>query len=205
VRVATAVVATALALGAAACAKDATTGSPAPSPTPSGGVTETPVSATPTPTQRAGLSPQGFLPKEIGQLAGLDCPGTDINACGIKFQVVKIDTNPECHQYGKPAAAGRKILVLHVSMTTGTLSPEGAAAAPLIFNPFSLRGIGGDGFVHDAQPGNCTDFDGRFTATVLPNAKYEGLVEVEVPESVTSIASSRQAAADGGRGWVWPT
>jgi hypothetical protein len=203
-RVTTAIVTTTLLLGATACAKDTAAGGSAPSRTPSGGATGSPAATTPTPTRRPPLSPQGFLPKGLGQLSGLDCPGADIDSCGIKFQVMRIDTNPECRQYGKPAAAGRKTLVLHVSMTTGTLSPDGAAVAPTIFNPFSLKGITRDGFVHDAKPGGCTDPEGRLSEEILPNAKYEGLVEVEVPESVTSVASAHQPAPDGGRGWVWP-
>lgn len=203
-RVAALLAATTLALITTACAKDTTASTPAPSPTPSGGITTSAVPTTAA-AQKPGLTPQGFLPKEIGQLAGLDCTGSVIDSCGIKFQVSSIDTNPQCYQYGKPAEAGRKTLLLHVSMTTGTLSQDGSTFAPTIFNPFSLKGISADGFVHEAQPGNCTDYKGRLASTILSNARYEGTVEVEVPESVTSIASAQQvAAADGNRGWVWP-
>ena len=184
-------------LSAACTGPAANTGSPAPSPTPSS-ASPTTTSATP---MRA-LTPQGFLAKKIGQLAGLDCT-SDLDSCAIKFSVDKIDVNPQCHQYGAPAGAGRKTLVLHVSMTTGTLSADGSATAPSIFNPFSLKGIAGDGFVHDAQSGTCTDYEGRLSNTILPNSRYSGTVEVEVPESTTSIASAHQASADGGRGWVW--
>lgn len=172
-----------------------TASSPAPDPTPSSGV---PAAAT-TPKQE--LTAQGFLPKKIGQPGGLDCT-TDIETCAIKFTVDKIDTAPQCDRYGTPAAAGRKTLVLHVSLTTGTLSQDGSARAPLIFNPFSLKGLGPDGFVHDAQPGSCTSHEGRLSSTILPNSRYSGTVEVEVPESVTSIASAHDSGGPN-RGWVW--
>ncbi|PRY46678.1 hypothetical protein [Umezawaea tangerina] len=155
-------------------------------------------------TQKAGLTPQGFLPKAIGQQAGWDCSGSVIDSCGVRFQVTAVETSPQCHQYGRAPAAGRKILLLRVSMTTGTLSRDGAAVAPELFAPFSLKGISADGFVHDAEPGSCADLDGRLSGTILPNAKYEGAVEIEVPESVTSVASAHQPAQDGNRGWVWP-
>jgi hypothetical protein len=144
------------------------------------------------------------LAKEIGQLAGWDCTGTSVDECGIKFTVTAIEVGPKCYQYGTPAAAGRKTILLRVSMTTGTLTADGAALGPSIFNPYSLKGISSDGFVHEAQPGGCTDYQGRLATNILPNAKYEGTVEIEIPESVTSVASANQVPSrDGGRGWVW--
>lgn len=183
----------ALALTTGACTGPTAT-SPAPDPTPSSGAT-----VATTPSQE--LTAQGFLPKKVGQLGGLDCAG-DIESCAIKFTVDKIETSPKCDQYGTPAAAGRKTLLLHVSLTTGALSQDGAAVAPFIFNPFSFKGLGPDGFVHDAQPGSCTPHEGRLSNTILPNSRYTGTVEIEVPESVTSIASAHDSGGPN-RGWVW--
>lgn len=175
----------------------AETRTPAPSPTPSS------ASPTATTTKAArNLTAQGFLPKKLGELAGLDCT-TGLDSCPLKFTVDKIEVNPKCYQYGTPAAAGRKTVLLHVSLTTGTLSNDLAAVAPMIFNPFSLKGLGADGFVHDAQPGSCTDYAGRLSNTILPNSRYAGTVEVEVSESSVSIASAQLASPDGTRGWVW--
>ncbi|WNV82309.1 hypothetical protein [Umezawaea sp. Da 62-37] len=206
VRVAALLAAAGLVLVTAACAVDATAGGAAPVPTPSAGtaVSTAQTTAAAVATQKAGLTPQGFLPKVIGQQAGWDCPGSTIDSCGVKFQVTALETNPQCAQYGRAPAEGRKTLLLRVLMTTGTLTTDGAGAAPAIFAPFSLKGIGADGFVHDAQPGNCTGQEGALSATILPNSKYEGTVEIEVPESVTSVASAHQPARDGSRGWVWP-
>jgi hypothetical protein len=202
-RAAALLAATTLALITTACAKDTTASSPAPSPTPSAGISASAV-ATTAAAQKPGLTPQGFLPKAIGQAAGSDCPGTTIETCGVQFQVNSVEINPTCVQYGTPAAAGRKTVLMTVSLTTGTMTPDGAIVAPVIFNPFSLKGIGADGFVHDAQIGKCTNFEGRLSSTILPNSKYEGTVEVDLPESVTSVASAHQSGADGNRGWVWP-
>lgn len=186
----------ALALALCACTGPTAT-SPAPAPNPSSaGATTT---AATTPTQE--LTPQGFLSKKIGQAGGLDCTN-NIESCAIKFTVDKIDVSPQCGQYGTPAAAGRKTLVLHVSLTTGALSPDGEAAAPMIFNPYSLKGLGADGFVHDAQPGSCTSYETRLSNTILPNSRYTGTVEVEVPESVSSIAAAYSSGGPN-RGWVW--
>ena len=174
----------------------AETKSPAPSPAPS--------SASPTTTSTAAKNrtAQGFLPKKLGEVAGLDCT-SGLDSCPLKFTVDKIEVNPKCHQYGTPAAAGRKTLLLHVSLTTGDLDASLTALAPMLFNPFSLKGLSADGFVHDAQPGSCTNFDGRLSNTILPNSKYTGTVEVEVPESAASIASAQQLDPNSARGWVW--
>lgn len=189
-----------LALLAAACGGTKQASGPAPRPTPSSVATS--VTPTTAPTTQRVLTPQGFIAKDVGQLAGVDCP-SDLDTCAIKFSVDKIEVNPQCRQYGAAAAPGRKTLLLHVSMTTGNLSEDGSRMAPTIFNPFSLKGIGDDGFVHEAQPGTCTPYDVRLSHTILPNARYAGTVEVEVAESATSIASAYQVASNGSRGWVW--
>ncbi|MFD4639350.1 hypothetical protein ACFWN2_18675 [Lentzea sp. NPDC058436] len=177
----------------------AETSSPAPSPTPSSSAS----AATTAPATTRNLTAQGFLPKKVGELSGTECT-TSIDTCAIKFTVDKIDVNPKCYQYGTPAASGRKTLLLHVSLTTGNLSPDGQLGAPTIFNPFSLKGLSADGFVHDAQPGLCADNKSSLSSTILPNSKYAGTVEVDVPESAVSVASAWSAPAkDGGRGWVW--
>ena len=186
----------ALALALCACTGPTAT-SPAPAPTPSSGSTTTTVATTPTQE----LTAQGFLPKKVGQIGGLDCTN-DIESCAIKFTVDKIDVSPQCDQYGTKAVAGRKTVVLHVSLTTGALSPDGEAAAPMIFNPYSLKGLGADGFVHDAQSGMCTSYETRLSNTILPNSRYTGTVEVEVPESVSSIAAAYSSGGPN-RGWVW--
>jgi hypothetical protein len=188
-----------LALLAACTGPTAENTSPAPSPTPS--------TASPTATSTAAkknLTAQGFLPKKVGELAGYECKDV-IDSCTIKFSVDKIDVNPNCYQYGTQPPSGRKTLLLHVSMTTGNLGSEGAAIAPTIFNPFSLKGLSPDGFVHDAQPRSCMDQTGRLSHTILPNSRYAGMVEVDVPESAASVASAwPMSAQDGSRGWVWP-
>lgn len=162
----------------------------------------TSVTPTTAATPRRDLTQQGFIAKDVGQLAGIDCTG-DLNTCSVKFSVDKIEVNPQCHQYGAPPAAGRKTLLLHVSMTTGDLSQDGSRMAPSIFNPFSLNGIADDGFVQEGKPGTCTDQDKRLSNTILPNSRYAGTVEVEVAEAATSVASAYPVASDGSRGWVW--
>ncbi|PRY35328.1 hypothetical protein [Umezawaea tangerina] len=133
----------------------------------------------------------------------MDCDGS-IESCQIKFTVDKIDINPACQTNSVPPAAGNKTVVLTVSMTTGTLSETGAALVDTIWNPTSLKSLSPDGSVADAVPGRCLSEAGKFPFAVLPNAKHTGTVEVEVPESATSIASTHPVREDGGRGWVWP-
>lgn len=191
----------AFALAATSCTGPAAdSSSPAPDPTPSSPTSTTQTSAPPKREHTA----QGFLPKKIGELSGFDCK-SDLDSCSVKFTVDKIDVNPKCYQYGTPAADGRKTLLLHVSLTTGTMSSDAATLAPTIFNPFSLKGLGQDGFVHDARPGSCTDYTAGLSTTILANSRYTGTVEVEVPESAASVASAwHQPGPDGGRGWMWP-
>ncbi|HEX6345416.1 hypothetical protein [Umezawaea sp.] len=191
----TAVVTVGLALTTAGCGASRSAGGPATNPTPS------PVATSATPTTRE-LTPQGFIAKDVGQVAGFDC-ANDLDTCAITFSVDKIEVNPQCHQYGAPHAAGRKTLLLHVSMTTGDLSEEGARSAPSIFNPFSLNGIADDGSVQEARPGTCTDREERLSDTILPHSRYSGTVEVQVAEAATAVASTYPVASNGSRGWVW--
>ena len=112
--------------------------------------------------RRGDLTSQGFVVKELGQVAGIDCTG-GIDTCAIRFSVEGIEVNPTCHQYGVPAGVGRKTLLLHVSMVTGELSEDGSRIAPAIFDPFSLNGIADDGFVQEGRPGSCGDRDRRLS------------------------------------------
>ncbi|KJK39474.1 hypothetical protein UK23_40730 [Lentzea aerocolonigenes] len=187
----------ALVLLAACTGPTADTGSPAPSPTPSSAAPTT------TATVKKNLTAQGFLPKKVGELGGTECQSS-LDTCAIKFTVDKIEVNPKCFEYGTPAPAGRKTLLLHVSMTTGNLSANAQGLAPTIFNPFSFKGLSADGFVHDAQPGSCVDYKGKLSDTILANSRYTGTVEIDVPESATSVASAWPTPGpDGSRGWVW--
>lgn len=188
-----------LALLASCTGPTAETRSPAPAPSQSSASATT---TTPASTATTARTAQGFLPKKLGEAAGLNCT-SGLNACPVRFTVGKIEVNPKCYQYGTPSAAGRKTVLLHVSLTTGDLDASLTAQAPMIFNPFSLKGLSADGFVHDGQPGSCTDYKGRLSDTILPNSKYTGTVEIDVPESVVSIASAQQLDPNSARGWVW--
>ncbi|MGI5506282.1 hypothetical protein [Lentzea sp. CA-135723] len=186
-----------LVAGCAAAPVASTSSSSVPNPSPSPAPTSTSTAA-PSPS----LTPQGFIPKKIGEQGGLNCQ-TEAS-CGLKFVVERIETNPACGQYGTKADAGSKTVVLHVSMSTGELSQDQSFYAAGIFNPFSMKGISPDGFVHDAKPGSCLDFTGAMPNQILPNSKYSGHVEVVLPESVTSIASASTGTGSKSRGWVWP-
>jgi hypothetical protein len=178
-----------------------------PASSPSSSVPNPSPSPSPTPTSTSAaaaspsLTPQGFIAKKIGEQGGLNCQ-TEA-ACGLKFVVDRIETNPACAQYGTKAEAGQKTIVLHVSMSTGDLTEDQVFYAAAIFTPWSMKGISPDGFVHDGKPGSCTDFNGAMPNQILPNSKYSGHVEVVLPASVTSIASA-PAGAGKSRGWVWP-
>ncbi|ACU36522.1 hypothetical protein [Actinosynnema mirum] len=197
-RTTTAVAALLFPLALSACSSGASGGgSPAPVPSPSG---TSPAQATTSSSPRAALTAQGFLPKEVGQAAGIDC-ASDLESCKVKFTVDEIEVSPECDEFGTPASDGRKTFLLHVSLTTGEMSENGKSVAPLLFNPYSLKGIGDDGFVHDALPGSCAGYDGRISNDIFNNSKYTGKVEVELPASTTSIASAHDFGEN--RGWVW--
>lgn len=186
----------ALVAGCAATPAPSTSSSSVPNPSPSPVPTSTSTAA-PSPS----LTPQGFIPKKIGEQGGLNCQSEA--ACGLKFVVERIEINPACAQYGRKADAGSKTVVLHMSMSTGELTQDQSAYAAGIFNPFSMKGISPDGFIHDAKPGTCLDFNGAMPNQILPNAKYSGHVEVILPESVTSIAAASTGTGGKSRGWVW--
>lgn len=150
------------------------------------------------------VTPQGLLAKKIGELGGEDCPaGAD--SCAVTFTVDRIEINPVCYPQGAKPASGRKTVVLHVSLTTKTLGPERADLVRQVFSAWSMKGVSPDGTVTDAEPGTCTNNEGRLPATFLPNSKYTGRVEVTIPDTAVSIASAPANRANSeGQGWVWP-
>jgi len=177
----------------------------APDPTPESALTSTqptPTTTTAIPTTTAGpkKTPQGWLIKDIGEMAGLGGnQGDTLETSPIKFTVDRIEVNPRCQQYGTKAKPGNKTVVLYVTMTTGQVTEEEAFAAAMIFNPFSMKGVTPDGFIHDAQPGSCTGYERAFPNEIAPNGKYSGIVDLELPATATSVVS-----AEGSTGWSWP-
>jgi len=175
----------------------------APNPTPEQtAVASTAPTTTAAATPAAPKTPQGWLLKKVGELGGLGCSDT-VDDCLIKFQVDRIDVSPKCAQYGIAPEAGNRTLVLHISMTTGGITAEEAITAGTIFNPYSMKGLTPDGFVHEAKPGACVDFNGSFPNEIAPNSRYAGTLELELPTTVTTIASAGDSF-DTTRGWAWP-
>ncbi len=141
-----------------------------------------------------GTTPQGFLHRRLGE---------DIALGAIRFSVIGIDTLTECVAFGRPAPAGKKSVVLRVSMTTGGLDDSLVHDARLLFSDNTLKAIAPDGQVTDVRAGACGDLADLLSDDVLPNTVHEGTVEVVVPETATAIASSRDTTVDGARGWAW--
>jgi hypothetical protein len=157
-------------------------------------------STTTTSATHSGLrTSQGWLIKGIGETAGFS--GERLDDALVKFTVDRIEVNPKCDQYGQSPKEGNKTVVLYVTMSTGQINQDEASQAALVFNPFYIKGVTADGFVHDAEPGFCLGFEGAFPSQLAPNAKYSGRVDVELPASATTVASV--STLDSSQGWAW--
>jgi len=179
-----------LAAGCGSSTPAATTTTPAPR------TTVSPVPAvTSGPAAPAGdITPQGFLRRKLGEEAE---QGT------VRFTVTQIDTLTECVRLGRPAAAGQKSIVLHVSVKTAEVDDRIARDTRLLFSDYNIKAVDPAGKVTDARTGQCGDLKNLLSVDVLPNSTHEGTVEFAVPENATAIASARSKAVDGVRGWVW--
>lgn len=121
----------------------------------------------------------------------------------VRFTITKIDVLAECVKFGRPAPAGQKSIVLHVSVKTADVDERIARDTRLLFSDFTVKAIGPAGKVTDARTGQCGDLKNLLSVDVLPNSTHEGTVEFAVPADATAIASARDKAVDGVRGWVW--
>ena len=174
--------------------------------------TATPTTATRTAVDHGGsdvtarptvdVSPQGFLRTPVGQETGLGCKVG--RACPVRFTVTAVDINPPCDRAREPAPAGRKTVVLHVTMTVAEPTARQANIAGLVFSQFNLKGLDEAGKVSSVETGHCLDRTDQLDRDILPNTTTEGTVEVTMSETATSIASSSTYLDDGTRGWVWP-
>lgn len=165
--------------------------------------TVSPASSTTTTPGSKAVTPQGFLPKKAGEQSGEDCP-SGADSCATLFTVERIEVNPQCGANAVKPEAGHKTIVLHAVMTTRALDEAKTIRAQKIFAVPSLKGLGPDGTVYDSKPAQCGGFDGWFPTTIVPNSRFVGRVELDVPETSAFIASVTELAADGTRGWAWP-
>ncbi len=145
---------------------------------------------------------RGFFPKELGDPAGLGSSMDSPESATFTIDSVQID--PPCDQYGIRPASGRTLL-LDVRVATGNDAGNANAVAMLLFGG-SFVEIGDDGVTHAAQIGMCTDPAGLITnvPTFGTNQKYQGKIEIVVPEASGTLALQAPAGGlNNGGGWEW--
>jgi hypothetical protein len=89
-------------------------------------------------------------------------------------------------------------LVLDVRVETGS-DAEVARVVAGILNPYSFSEIGDDGVTRTSTAGSCTDYRKALPGMFGVNQKYEGTVEIVVPEANGSLV----LVNPGGGGWEW--
>jgi hypothetical protein len=129
--------------------------------------------------------------------AGKDCEG------GVSFAIDKVDVDPPCSEFGSPPDKGHTLL-LHLRIATGD-DAEVVDRVGGIINPFSFVEIGKDGVTRDTGFGLCADPSAdQLPDTYGINQKYQGVMELEVPEASGTIALQLMGGEeDGQRGWEW--
>lgn len=145
---------------------------------------------------------RGFVVKQLGELAcfggaGKDCAG------GVSFSIDKVEVDPPCTEFGSHPDNGHTLL-LHLRVATGDDDTVVDQVGGII-NPFSFVEIGKDGVTRDTSFGMCADpSTNQLPDTYGPNQKYQGVMDLEVPEASGVIALQLMGAEeDGQRGWEW--
>lgn len=137
---------------------------------------------------------RGYIPKELGEEAGY---GSDpASPSATVFVIDEVDINPPCHEYGIPNEGGETLL-LHVRVATGD-DKVALTALPGVLNPFSFAELTEDGVTKKSQIGMCTDPTDVLPSNYGANQKYQGTIELVVPE-----ASGMLVLDDFNGGWEW--
>jgi hypothetical protein len=143
---------------------------------------------------------QGYIPKALGEAAGLSSPDGSSEST---FTIDKITVDPKCSRYGFKPQSGHTLL-LDVRVATG---PDADVASELsgILSPFSFQAVGADSVTHQAQVGACTDTTKALVNSGFgPNQKYSGTIELVVPDSHGTLRAVLPTASnDGVLGWEW--
>lgn len=191
-----------------ACAFSLATGCGTSEPENSGGTvgptlpaTTTTATAPNTADAGAKVNDRGYIPKKLGEEAGLT-PGQDRNDPGtVKFVVDKVEVDPSCHEYGMKPENGHTLL-LHMRVATGN-NREYAEGSSGIFQATNFVEIGKDGISHPARYGECTDYAQRLPDNFGMNQRYVGTVELVVPEASGTIVLALPGGMNNTSGWEW--
>lgn len=145
---------------------------------------------------------RGFIVKKLGELACIGGAGKDC-AGGASFSIDAVEVDPQCAEYGSHPEKGHTLL-LHLRIATGD-DTQVVDRVSGIINPFSFVEVGKDGVTRDTNFGLCADpSTNQLPGTYGPNQKYQGIMDLEVPEASGTIALQLGASEeDGQRGWEW--
>jgi hypothetical protein len=190
------IVRSALLLGAGAITLGACTG-----PAPATPVALPPVSTSSTPapvTKAPATDASGFIPKALGQTAGMTNPdGTDF----VTFAIDKITVDPKCSQYGS-RTPGMHTLAVSIRIATGhfadTTMDSGVIDGTL--NGFGFQTRNAAGLTHQGSAGTCLIAPSQLPNSYSENSKYAGTIEIETPDTSGDLLLSPPATSGG---WAW--
>ncbi|GAA4549857.1 hypothetical protein [Amycolatopsis samaneae] len=157
-----------------------------------------PNSASPSPP--SGASKSGFLPKKIGERAGLATP--DDSEHMITFYITKITVDPKCtSSLSRPS--GKHTILLDVSVQTENFSsPSDRSNVSAVLNPFAFQTRGSDGTTHTAKAGTCVPDLKAMPTEYAPNSKYVGQIELETEDKSGALLLAPGGLSNSS-GWEW--
>lgn len=140
---------------------------------------------------------RGLHERKLGDKAWILWGGED----AVAFTLNSVEIDPACHEWGEKPKDGHTLL-LDVSVATGEYE-QANDLAMLTLTATSFAELGSDGVTHQADMGFCTDQEQGLPFQFGKNQKYQGKIEIVVPEaSGTLILNSM---VDGGWEWTYPT
>lgn len=158
--------------------------------TSSGPALPPPVSTSPTAAAKPVVNERGNIVKKLGEEGGWG-----EGRAATSFTVDKVIVDPNC-KYPTGPSSGHTILV-EVRVATGA---EQSNLASSILNSANFAEIGTDGVTRPAEFGSCTDAR-RLPQSYGANQKYQGAIELVVPEADGSLVLNAQSSTSAG--WEW--
>ncbi|WP_275295843.1 hypothetical protein [Amycolatopsis sp. La24] len=142
---------------------------------------------------------QGYLPKKVGERAGLFNPD---GSNAVDFWVTKVSVDPKCGEYGS-RSAGKHTIVVDMTVQTYKMDPQVSSSLGGVLNPTVFQTRGKDGVTNEASISMCVDSPKRLPDQYAPNSKYTGQLEFESPDASGALLLTPMQGMQGSSGWEW--
>ncbi len=143
---------------------------------------------------------QGYLPKQIGERAGLFNPD---GSNAVDFWVTKVTVDPKCDEYGS-RSPGKHTIVVDMTVQTYKMDQQVSSSLSGVLNPTVFQTRGKDGVTNEASMSMCLNSGKRLPDQYAPNSKYTGQMEFESPDAAGALLLTPSQGMEGSSGWEWP-